>query len=485
MEQLLTLFPKVTLEPSMLCSLMPLLILGIGATLNLIISGSKLKNLSFGLALVVAAITIFYSISNFSTTVNSLSGGLLYFDFYGSILSIMLEAFTILALFLFWSQSFKEDIYPEIYPLTLFSLAGALLLVNTQHLLFMFMALEIMSLAVYVMVAIRRESRFGAEASMKYFILGGLASAFFLYGSSLIFGVSGSFDLLKIATIQLGSPLFLMGALLVLCGLLFKTGAFPFHTWIPDVYQGASLSVTGFMGTVIKLAAFGMLLRFVPIFLKVPFLFEILTVVAILTMIIGNFAALVQKDMKRLLAYSSISHTGYLIVGVMAVLKDSTHLSTILIYLVLYGFSNMGAFAALSELGSDKNEKDITLFSLEGVADQRPLLAGSLSLFLLGMAGIPLTSGFIGKYLIFSSAVSTGLVPIVIVAVLTSLVSVYYYFKIIVAMFMKESTHSTLGTALGLGSVLVTFIGVVVILSMGIFPQPIIDFFINNALKLN
>ena len=212
----------------------------------------------------------------------------------------MLLGFTLLALFLFSSASSKEFVPEEIYPLTIFSVSGAILLVTTQHLLFMFIALEIMSLAVYVMVGIRRDSRFGAEAAMKYFVLGGLASALFLYGSSLIFGVSGSFILSKIVTVPLNSPLFLMGSLLVLTGVLFKAGAFPFHTWIPDVYQGAMLSVTGYMGTVIKLAAFGILLRFSPLFLKVPFLFEILSVVAILTMLIGNFAALVQKDMKRL-----------------------------------------------------------------------------------------------------------------------------------------------------------------------------------------
>jgi NADH-quinone oxidoreductase subunit N len=201
-------------------------------------------------------------------------------------------------------------------------------------------------------------------------------------------------------------------------------------------------------------------------------------------MLIGNFAALVQKDMKRLLAYSSISHTGYLLVGVLAVLKDPAHLSAVIIYLILYGFSNLGAFAALAELGSDKGEKDVTLLSLEGVAASKPLLAGSLSFFLLGMAGIPLTSGFIGKYLIFSSAVSSGLVPIVVVAILTSLVSVYYYFKIIVAMFMKETTEPHLGMSLGFGTVMVAFVGVVVILSMGIFPQPIMQFFSENALKI-
>ena len=238
------------------------------------------------------------------------------------------------------------------------------------------------------------------------------------------------------------------------------------------------------MGTVVKLAAFGVLLKISPIFLKVPFLFEILTVVAILTMVLGNFAALVQKDLKRLLAYSSIAHTGYLLVGVLAVLKDPSHISSVFIYLILYGFSNLGAFAALAELGSDREHKDVTLQSLEGIATVKPLLAGSLSLFLLGMAGIPITSGFIGKYLIFSSAVSAGMVPLVVVAVLTSLVSVYYYLKIIVAMFMKESTHADLGTSLGLGTVLVAFVGVVVILSMGIFPAPIMQFFSENVPKI-
>ncbi len=485
MEQLLTLFPGVTLDNSAVLSLTPLMILGIGATLNLIISGSKkIRGFTFPLAVMILTATLFFSIANFSKGTITLSGGILVFDLYSSILSIILEIFTLMSLFLFANQNTKEEITSEIFPLSLFSLAGAILLVSTQHLLFTFLALEIMSLAVYVMVAIRRESRFGAEAGMKYFVLGGLASAFLLYGSSLIFGVTGSFIISEIALAQITSPLFLMGSLLILSGLLFKAGAFPFHAWIPDVYQGAMLSVTGFMGTVVKLAAFGILLRISPIFLKVPLLFEIISVIAILTMILGNFAALVQKDLKRLLAYSSISHTGYLLVGVLAVLKDPSYLSAVIIYLVLYGFSNLGAFAVLQELGSDITEKDITLSSLEGVAAQKPLLAGSLSLFLLGMAGIPLTSGFIGKYLIFSSAVSAGLVPIVVVAVLTSLVSVYYYLKIIVAMFMKESTQAPMVSRLGFGTVLVAFVGVVVILSMGLFPQPIMTFFSENAFKI-
>lgn len=485
MEQLLTIFPKVTLDNFAVNALIPLLILGIGGTLNLIISGSKKsRGLTFPLAVLILAATIYFSVTNFSKESISLSGGILVFDLYSSILSIVLEIFTLMAFFLFANQSAKEEIPSEIFPLSIFSLAGAVLLVSSAHLLFIFVALEIMSLAVYVMVAIRRESRFGAEAGMKYFVLGGLASALLLYGSSLVFGVSGSFVITDIARAQLSSPLFLMGSLLILSGLLFKAGAFPFHAWIPDIYQGAMLSVTGFMGTVVKLAAFGVLLRISPLFLKVPMLFEILSVVAILTMILGNFAALVQKELKRLLAYSSISHTGYLLVGVLAVLKDPSYLSAVIIYLILYGFSNLGAFACLQELGSDKTEKDVSLSSLEGVAISKPLLAGSLSLFLLGMAGIPLTSGFIGKYLIFTSAVSVGLTPIVIVAVLTSLVSVYYYLKIIIAMFMKESSEAPLGASLGFGTVLVAFVGVVVILSMGLFPQPIMTFFSENALKI-
>ena len=360
-----------------------------------------------------------------------------------------------------------------------------ILMVSTNHLLFMFIALEIMSLSIYVLVAMRRTSRFSAEAGLKYFILGGLAAAMLLYGSSLIFGALGSFELTSLnkmlVNIQNPSLIFFIGLGLVVASMLFKIGAFPFHGWVPDVYQGAATNVTGFMGAAVKFTAF---LAFAKIAQNLIFIDAIpalkwfqhfIWFIAAATMIYGNFVALSQSELKRMLSFSTIAHSGYLLLGLYAMnLKDGSA-SSLVLYLFFYALANLGAFAIIS-LFEEKNQKDLHLEQIAGLGMKHPFLGLMLTVFLLSMAGIPLTSGFIGKYGLFSSAVMAGEVPLVVIAVLTSVVSVYYYLRVIVYLFMKESGKETAKYNPLTGAFVAAFVSALATLQFGVFPKAIIHF---------
>jgi NADH-quinone oxidoreductase subunit N len=390
----------------------------------------------------------------------------------------------LIAIIVTYGQDFKEGLLAEIYALILFSAAGMILMVSTSHLLFMFIALEIMSLAIYVMVGMRRSSRYSSEASMKYFILGGLASALFLYGSSLVFGATGTFDLSQIMAFLQGnrpSMIYFIGLALILCAMLFKVGAFPFHSWVPDVYQGAVTNVTAFMSSSVKITAF---MAFANIFhhmVAVPNVLELeafrtfIWIVSAASMIYGNFVAISQNEIKRMLSFSTIAHTGYLLMGIYGLKMTDWSLQPIVLYLFFYALTNLGAFALISLL-EGKNQKDLTLEQLAGLGTKSPLLAGLFSLFLLSMAGIPLTSGFIGKYGLFNSTVLGGEVPLVVIAVLTSVVSVYYYLRVIVYMFMKESGAETAVAGVSKGASFAAFLTALATLQFGLFPNSIIQF---------
>jgi len=342
-----------------------------------------------------------------------------------------------------------------------------------------------MSLAVYVMVAMRRASQFSAEAGLKYFILGGLASALLLYGSSLIFGAFGSFELNTLEnvlrTTASPSPIFYIGLGLVVVSMLFKVGAFPFHGWVPDVYQGASTNVTAFMGAAVKFTAF---LAFARIAQSLIFIDSIdalkwfknfIWLIAAASMIYGNFVAISQNELKRMLSFSTIAHSGYLLLGLYAMNLGEESTQALVLYLFFYALSNLGAFAVIS-LFEDKNQKDLTLENVSGLGLKHPFLGAFFSIFLLSMAGIPLTSGFIGKYGLFNSAVSAGEIPLVVIAVLTSVVSVYYYLRVIVYMFMKESNSSTAKYHNLAGALMAAFISAAATLQFGLFPKAIIQF---------
>jgi NADH-quinone oxidoreductase subunit N len=480
-------FPLQSLKMVELISLFPLFILSFGAVITLLLGTHKENGHSraFLAAFATLALAIFQgSFSLFSSDITLLGGTLIFSPFTKSI-NIMVMIFALIATLLTYGQDKKEGLLAEIYALILFSTAGMVLMMSTTHLIFMFIALEIMSLAVYVMVAMRRSSEFSAEAGMKYFILGGLGSAFLLYGSALIFGATGTLELTSIHNFLNAHPypsfLFYVGLGLVVVSMLFKVGAVPFHGWVPDVYQGASTNVTGFMGAAVKFTAFMAFARiaqnliFVENVQALIWFEHFIWLVAAASMIYGNFVAISQNELKRMLSFSTIAHTGYLLLGLYAMKQGEESAQSLVLYLFFYALSNLGAFAVIS-LFEEKNQKDLTLEQLAGMGLKHPVLAGFFTLFLLSMAGIPLTSGFIGKYGLFSAAVASGEIPLVVIAVLTSVVSVFYYLRVIVYMFMKESTSEAAVYHKMGGASFAALISAAATLQFGLFPKTIIHF---------
>jgi NADH-quinone oxidoreductase subunit N len=325
----------------------------------------------------------------------------------------------------------------------LFSIAGMMLMGSAIDLLVIFLALEILSLGVYVMTGIRRASAAGAEAAFKYFLLGSFSSAFFLYGIAFAFAVSGSTRLeqlgIALSAQGAGAPntLVLLAVGLLAVGFAFKVSAVPFHMWTPDAYEGAPTIVTAFMSTAVKAAAFA---AFVRVFLSpleplkdqwIP----VLSVVAAVTMILGTVVGVVQSNVKRMLAYSSIAHAGYLMLGIIA--TTETGKAAVLFYLLAYAVTNLGALGIVALLGTPQEQHD-ELRDFSGLARTRPGLAALMSLFLLSLGGFPPTAGFIAKWYIFSAAVERGHYWLAIIGVLTSVVSVFFYLRVVVKMYMTE-----------------------------------------------
>lgn len=343
----------------------------------------------------------------------------------------------------------------EIYPLVLFATGGMLIFPATGDLLTLFVALEVLSLPLYLLTGMARRRRLlSQEASMKYFLLGAFSSALLLFGIALVYGYSGSLRYSEIseATQTPGGmdSLLLVGSVLILSGLLFKVGAVPFHTWTPDVYQGAPTPITGFMAACTKAAAFGALLRIV--YTMLPGLAwdlgVLLWTVAILTMVVGTVAALVQTDMKRILGYSSIAHAGFILTGIIAL--NEAGIVAVLFYLLVYGAATVGAFGIVWLVRERAGRPDgpdghgpilgeaTHLSQWAGLGRTHPLLALTFALFLLSFAGIPLTAGFAGKFSVFSAAVEGGAWPLALIGVLASSVAVFFYVRIIVLMFFTE-----------------------------------------------
>ena len=331
----------------------------------------------------------------------------------------------------------------EYYTLLLFSVSGMVMMAAANNLIVVFVALELLSIPLYVLAGFARPNLQSEEAAIKYFLLGAFASGFLLFGVALMYGALGTTDLTKIAALahsaSVGaSPLLLLGAGLVLVGLGFKVAAVPFHAWTPDVYEGAPTPITGFMSVGAKAAGFAALLRVFSYSLG-AIQSEWVTIVAILaalTMIVGNIVAVSQTNLKRMLAYSSIAHAGYILMGVAS--GNQTGVAGALFYLIAYTFTNVGAFAVLTAMAKQSGE-DQTFPTYRGLYRRRPALAVMMLIFMLSLTGIPLTGGFIGKYYLFSAAVEAKLYWLAIIGVLTSVVSAYFYLRVIVEMFMREA----------------------------------------------
>ncbi|MCG5431526.1 NADH-quinone oxidoreductase subunit NuoN [Mycobacterium sp. MYCO198283] len=367
----------------------------------------------------------------------------------------------------------------EVFPLLLFAVGGMMLFGATDDLLTMFIALEVLSLPLYLLCGLARRRRLiSQEASLKYFLLGAFASAFFLFGIALLYAYAGTLTLrgLRDALTADPPPLALIGVALLLVGPLFKVGAVPFHSWIPDVYQGAPTPVTAFMAAATKVAAFGALLRIC--FVALPGVAAdwrpLLWAVAIATMLVGTVTAVTQTDVKRMLAYSAVAHAGFILTGVIA--ANDAGLAATLFYLLAYGLSTLGSFALVGLVRDDAGREDTALARWAGLGRSYPVTGVVFSLFLLAFAGIPLTSGFVSKFAVFKAAGEGGALPLVVVGVIASAVAAYFYVRVIVLMFFTDPpadgpaviTPSPLTiTAIGATAV-VTFV-------LGALPQPLLD----------
>jgi NADH-quinone oxidoreductase subunit N len=367
----------------------------------------------------------------------------------------------------------------EYYALVLFSTSGMLLLASAGDLIVVFLALELMSLSLYVLAGLFTKSLQASEASMKYFLLGAFASAFLLYGIALVYGTTGTtnFDRLAAAvTARPHEPLFLVGLGLLLVGFGFKVSSVPFHMWAPDVYQGAPTSVTALIATGSKAAVFAVVIRLVvSSFRSVQADWAVLLwVLAALTMTVGNVVAIAQSNLKRMLAYSSIAHVGYMLVGL--VTGGIPGATAVLFYVFAYVFTTIGTFGVITLCERDGREA-VDVADYAGLGRRSPLLALVLSLFLLSLVGIPPLAGFVGKFYVFGSAVRAGYIWLAVIAVLNSAVAAYYYLRVIVYMYMREPEPAAASATYtpSFAGVLALAISLVGIVLLGVAPAPFVD----------
>jgi NADH-quinone oxidoreductase subunit N len=400
------------------------------------------------------------------------------FGLFVTFVLIVVGALTIM----FSSQVVYRDDIPagEYYALTLFSIVGMIMMAMAADLLVVFIALEILSLAVYVLTGIRRDSAGGTEGAFKYFILGAFSSAFFLYGIAFTYGVTGSTRLEAVgaflsAQALSDNPMILIALGLLLVGFGFKISAVPFHMWTPDAYEGAPAIVTGFMSTGVKVAAFA---AFTRVFLSTfePFVTEWAPLVAVLaaaTMILGTVVGVAQVNLKRMLAYSSIAHGGYLLVGLVA--ANQVGKAAILFYLLAYSVTNLAAFGVIALLGARERGND-ELRDYAGLWQTRPALAALMTVCLLSLGGLPPTAGFIGKWYIFSAAVSAGYYWLAIIGVLTSVISVFFYLRVVVMMYMadREGALPLPAAVTRMGMAALT-VAIAVIFYLGVLPTFVLN----------
>jgi NADH-quinone oxidoreductase subunit N len=368
----------------------------------------------------------------------------------------------------------------EYYALVLFGAVGMSLMSSAVELVVIFIALEISSISTYILAGFRRRAAISSESSVKYFLLGSFATAFFLYGVALMFGATGSTSITVIGdALRSGHipVLAYLGVALMFVGLGFKVAAAPFHVWTPDVYEGAPSPVVGFMSTAPKAAVFAVLLR-IMFEANAPGRVWLIWVVAALSMTLGNVGALVQDNVKRLLAYSSIAHAGYLLVAFAALPNNG--IPAAMFYTASYAAMNVGAFAVISHIGGE-GERYVTLEDYEGLGRRSPLLAATLTIFLLSLIGIPITGGFFAKFYVFSAALQANLVGLVIIGVLNSAVASYYYLRLIVVMYMREAREDVPVPAIpfGLGTALV--ISLVATIYLGVLPGRVLDYAARTA----
>lgn len=368
----------------------------------------------------------------------------------------------------------------EIWTLFLFAAGGMQLFVVANDLLTMFIALEVMSLPLYLMAGMARRRRLlSQEAALKYFVLGAYSSAFFLFGAALVYGATGGINFDDIAFAIPARPqaasLLLTGVVLILVGMLFKVGSAPFHQWTPDVYQGAPTTLTAFMAAGVKVAAFGAMLRLVYSAFG-ALIWEwrpILWAITLVTMFVGVLAALVQSDVKRMLAYSSVAHAGFVLVGILS--GTNAGIVSVLFYLAAYAFTTLGIFLLVS-LVRDASGEASGIDAWRGLAGKSPLTALTMTFMLLALAGFPITSGFIAKFSVFAAAIQAGQTQIVLLAILASAIAVVFYLRIVVLMYFRSATSDEVAVAIPSNfTVIALVVSVLITLILGVYPQPLLD----------
>jgi len=370
----------------------------------------------------------------------------------------------------------NSDNVAEYFTLILFALCGIVIMVSYQNMSMLFIGLEIMSVSLYILAGIRKLNFASNEASLKYFLMGAFSTGFLLFGITLIYGATGSFDIEVIQqylvnNVTAVSPLFYPGVILIMIGLCFKVGAAPFHFWTPDVYEGSPSLITAFMSTVVKTAGFAAFLRlfagaFEPLH---DFWMPALIVIVVITLCVGNVTALYQKSFKRMLAYSSISHAGYLLFSLVVLTVNSA--SNVFVYASAYTFASIIAFAVLilikQKTGSD------SIDSFNGLGKRNPFAALTLTVAMLSLAGIPLTAGFIGKYVMFLNVMENYQTILVVIAILNALVGFYYYFKVVIAIWFKDGDDIALQIPFQYKIVLM--LSTIVTLVLGVYPELILN----------
>ncbi len=411
---------------------------------------------------------------------NATSFGMVVADNFGLFITWILIVVGILSIALSGPVIEREGLpVGEYYALMLFALGGMVLMATASDLLLIFLALEVLSLAVYVLTGIRRDSPIATEAAMKYFILGAFASAFFLYGIAFTYGATGTTKLAQIGEVMAAqsmspSPMQLLAMGMLLVGFAFKVAAVPFHMWTPDAYEGAPAPVTGFMSTGVKAAAFA---AFARVFLSA---FEplhsswapVIWVIAAATMIVGTVIGLAQTSIKRMLAYSSVAHGGYLLAAMIA--ANDTGKGAILFYLATYAVTNLGAFGIIGLLENREKAND-KISDYAGLWNEHPWLAALMALFLLSLGGFPPFGGFIAKWYIFTAAMQAGYTWLAIIGVLTSVVSVFFYLRVIVMMYMTPAATPMRVPAVPAIAGVALFVSAAIVLYLGVLPTRVMD----------
>jgi NADH-quinone oxidoreductase subunit N len=468
-------------------ALLPLLILVAGSLLVLLFEVFlKKENRDY-----LAYISIVFLIGCAAACIWLWNRSLSYFDGYLQLdnIALLFSIFLVIATLLIILISIKyivlQDVnYGEYYALLLLALSGMLIMVSSQNLLVIFLGLEVLSMSSYALAGLKRSDLRSVEAAVKYFLLGSFASAFLVFGIALLYGASFSTDInLIIGFFQSESSMNLValfGLGLIIVGFGFKIAIVPFHMWTPDVYQGAPTPITAFFSVGPKIVGFAVLLRiFYPYWkfvLDSQVIFTLLWILSVLTMVVGNLIALRQTNIKRILAYSSIAHAGYLLIAILA--QDN---SGLIFYLTVYLFMNVGAFAAVIALGK-KDEEYLELDDYAGIGFKYPWIGATLTVFLLSLAGFPPTGGFLAKFYVFSAAVRQGLESLVIIAVFASLVSVFYYLRIVIYMYMRDATREVDIHLENPALFFVLFLCLYGVLQLGIFPGNILVI-INQAIQ--